>query len=85
MSRPSDGAAWSGANSINDQGQVVGTINDTSGDQLAAVLWRHGHAYDLNTLIARSSPQLTNGEYINDNGDIVGDGVLPNGDHRIFS
>ena len=35
-------------------------------------------------MIARSSPQLTNGEYIDDNGDIVGDGVLPNGEHRIF-
>ena len=79
---PIDGAAWSGANSINDQGQIVGTINDTSGDQLAAVLWSNGNAYDLNTLVAPSSLQLISGEYINDHGDIVSTALL-NGDRRI--
>jgi probable HAF family extracellular repeat protein len=80
---PVDGTPQSGANSINDQGQVVGNTNDASGDQLAAVLWNHGIGHDLNTLIAPSSLQLYSAQYINDQGDILAQAQLPDGDQHI--
>jgi hypothetical protein len=42
------------------------------------------NGYDLNTLIAPSPVHLIAAEYIDDQGDIVGNGVLPNGNQRIF-
>jgi probable HAF family extracellular repeat protein len=78
-----DGTPQSGANSVNDEGQVVGNTNDASGDQLAAVLWSNGVGYDLNTLIAPSSLQLYSAQYIDDQGDILAQAQLPNGDQHI--
>jgi probable HAF family extracellular repeat protein len=80
---PVDGAPWSFANSVNDEDQVVGNTTDTSDNELDAVLWAGGHAYDLNTLVAPSAVQLTAAQYINDQGDIVSNAVLPNGDQHI--
>jgi probable HAF family extracellular repeat protein len=81
---PIGGAAWSFANSVNDQGQVVGNQTDSKGNELNAMLWSRGHGYDLNTLIAPSRLRLLSAEYINDQGEIVGHGVLPNGNQRVF-
>jgi probable HAF family extracellular repeat protein len=81
---PVDGAPWSSANAVNDGGEVVGNVTDTSSDELDGVLWTGGVAYDLNTLVAPSPLHLASGEYINDQGDIVGMGMLSNGDQRIF-
>jgi probable HAF family extracellular repeat protein len=81
---PVGGAPWAFANSVNDQDQVVGNETDTNGNELFPVLWSGGHGYDLNTLIAPSALHLVNAEYINGQGEIVGRGVLPNGDQRIF-
>ena len=80
-----DGTPQSGANSVNDEGQVVGNTNGAqpSSDQLAAVLWTHGTGYDLNTLIAPSSLQLYSAQYVNDQGDILAQAQLPNGDQHI--
>jgi hypothetical protein len=76
------GAPWAFANSVNDHGQVVGT--DAKGNERFAALWSGGHGYNLNTLIAPSALHLMSGEYINDQGEIVGHGVLPNGHQRVF-
>jgi probable HAF family extracellular repeat protein len=76
---PVDGAPWSFANSVNDQDQVVGNTTDAKGNELTAVLWSHGHAYDLNALIAPSTLHLTSGEYIDDQGDIVANGTFTSG------
>ena len=81
---PVGGAPWAFANSVNDYGQVAGNETDTNGNELTAVLWSGGDGYDLNTLIAPSPLRLITAEYINDQGEIVGHGVLPNGDQRIF-
>ena len=43
---PVDGAPWSFANSVTDEDQVVGNTSDTSSNELDAVLWTGGHAYD---------------------------------------
>ena len=48
------------------------------------MLWAGGHGYDLNTLIAPSHLHLVTAYYIDDHGDIVGRGTLPNGDQRAF-
>jgi len=81
---PVDNAPCSNGNAVNNRGDVVGNIADCQGHELAAVFWSHGHAYDLNTLIAPSAMHLITAEYISDQGEIVGGGVLPNGDLRVF-
>jgi probable HAF family extracellular repeat protein len=81
---PAGNAPCSNGSAVNNLGEVVGNNGDCQGNELAAVLWSHGHAYDLNTLIAPSALHLVHAEYINDQGEIVGHGVLPNGDQRIF-
>jgi probable HAF family extracellular repeat protein len=80
---PVDGAPQSNANSVNDRGEAVGNTQDANFNELAAVLWAGGHAYDLNTLVAPSAEHLTAAQYINDQGDIVSNAVLPNGNQRI--
>jgi probable HAF family extracellular repeat protein len=82
--RPTGGAPWAFASGVNDSGQVVGHDSDTQSQELAAVLWAGGHGYDLNTLIAPSRLHLVTAYYIDDHGDIVGRGTLPNGDQRAF-
>jgi hypothetical protein len=81
---PVDNTPCSNGNTVSNNGEVVGNITDCHGDALAAVLWSHGHAYDLNTLIAPSALHLVGADYINGQGEIVGHGALPNGDQRAF-
>lgn len=80
---PVDGAPNAFANSLNDQDEVVGTTLDGNFNNLNAILWTGGSAYDLNTLIAPSALHMTSAEYIDDQGDIVADAVLSNGDQRM--
>jgi probable HAF family extracellular repeat protein len=81
---PTGGAPWSFAQGVNDSGLVVGGDSNTKGQELAAVAWAGGRSYDLNTLIAPSRLHLAEAEYVDNRGDIVGHGVLPNGDQRVF-
>jgi len=72
---------------INNQGQVVGVSQDANGDDFSSVafLWQNGVITDLNTLIPPGSPLfLQEPEGINDRGQIVGFGLLANGDQRGF-
>lgn len=80
---PVDGAPDAFANSVNDEGEVVGNTTDANFNELDAVLWTGGSAYDLNALVAPSQEHLTAAQYINDQGDIVSNAVLPNGDQRL--
>jgi probable HAF family extracellular repeat protein len=81
---PAGGAPSAFPNSINDLDQVVGNENDADGNEIIAALWSGSHGYDLNTLVAPNHMQMISADYINDQGDIVGHGVLPNGDQRMF-
>jgi len=81
---PVGDAPWAFGNSVNDHYQVVGNETDTQGHELTAVLWAGGHGYDLNTLVAPNPMQMVSADYIDNQGDIVGHGVLPNGDQRVF-
>lgn len=83
--RPVGGAPWAFADSVNNRDQVVGNETTTGGGhELLAVLWACGHGYDLNTLVAPNPLRMVSADYINNQGDIVGHGVLPNGDQRLF-
>src|ERR1700694_1398544 len=66
--------------SINSRGQIVGQ-SFNSGDS-RAFLWQNGgHMLDLNELVpAGSGIKLAEAHFINDRGEIVAVGVLPNGD-----
>jgi probable HAF family extracellular repeat protein len=74
--------------SINSKGQVVGQSGpecDVS-EGGSAWLWENGGPMvDLNTLVPPASKMhLVEAKYINDRGEITGDGVLPNGNHHAF-
>jgi probable HAF family extracellular repeat protein len=81
---PVAGAPWAFPNSGNDKGQVVGTETSKHGNELFAVLWSGSYGYNLNTLIAPSALHLTSADYIGNQGQIVGHGVLRNGHQRVF-
>jgi probable HAF family extracellular repeat protein len=72
--------------SINSSGQIVGlTIAVCGGNPTHGFLWEDGGpAIDLNTLVNGADMTLTTPVYINDSGEIVGNGVLPNGDTHAF-
>jgi probable HAF family extracellular repeat protein len=83
---PIVGSGASGAvpNCINDHDQVVGAETDANDHEIIAALWADGHAYNLNKLLAPSSLRIISANYIDDQGDIVGYGTLPDGDQRMF-
>jgi probable HAF family extracellular repeat protein len=80
---PTGSARCSTAAVVNARGQAVGQDTDCRGSNLAAVLWEHGHAYDLNHLIGRFPLHLAEAFYINNRGDIACLGTLANGDLRV--
>jgi probable HAF family extracellular repeat protein len=70
------------AHSMNIRGQVVGTSGDCGGTfELHGFLWqKDGPMLDLNVFVPVGSDLvITDGETINDRGDIAGSGMLPNG------
>jgi probable HAF family extracellular repeat protein len=77
---PTGGAPCSNAYVVNARGQAGGNDADCQGNSLAAVLWDHGAAYDLNTLIGPFPVHLAEAFYINNRGLIACLGTLPNGD-----
>jgi len=81
--RPTGKARCSIAWVVNTRGQAVGDDTDCQNNNLAAVLWEHGAAYDLNTLIGRFPVHLAEAFYISNRGEIACLGTLPNGDLRV--
>jgi probable HAF family extracellular repeat protein len=70
---------------INSEGQIVGSSFPCSGGSSHAFLWDSGSMIDLNTFVPPSANLLlTDALYINDHGEIAGNGVLPNGDQHAF-
>jgi probable HAF family extracellular repeat protein len=80
---PTGSAQCSNAYVVNTSGQAVGDDTDCQGNSLAAVLWEHGFAYDLNDLIGHSPLHLMEAFYINNRGEIGTLATLPNGDVRV--
>jgi probable HAF family extracellular repeat protein len=79
-----DADACSYALSINENVQVVGISGSTNCETKRAFLWEPGgRMVDLNSLISSDSDiYVTLASQINNRGEIVGLGVLPNGDER---
>jgi probable HAF family extracellular repeat protein len=68
------------ANAINNTGQVVGFSQDQDGNNTVALLWQNGVMTNLNTLIPAGSPMfLIEALGINNRGQIIGYGSLPDG------
>jgi probable HAF family extracellular repeat protein len=81
-----DPGSQSFANDINNLGQVVGTSQIASGDfgPYHAFLWENGVMSDLNDLLIDNSGWvLSDAEAINENGQIVGTGLV-NGETHAF-
>jgi hypothetical protein len=76
---PPGSAPCSNTYAVNTLGQAAGNDTDCQGHSLAAVLWEHGHAYDLDHLIGRSPLHLAEAFYINNRGEIGCFATLPNG------
>jgi probable HAF family extracellular repeat protein len=64
---------------VNNRDEVVG---DACGD--AALLWKAGKQYDLNTLVGPTDAHLTEAAFIDDRGEITALGTLPNGNQHVF-
>ena len=72
------GSGYSTAYDINDYEQIVGESNGK------AVLWENGSIYELNEFLPTGSAwDLTTARAINENGSIVGTGIV-NGANRAF-
>jgi probable HAF family extracellular repeat protein len=70
------GGNFSSSWGLNGLGQVVG-VSSNANSQQRAFLWRNGTMTDLNSLLpANSGWELTGAFFINDNGQIVGNGLL---------
>jgi probable HAF family extracellular repeat protein len=76
------GCQTSGGSAVNDRDQVVG--GSRCPGSINAFLWDHGQMKDLNSLVAPSDLHLQFAEYIDNQGDIVGTGFLPNGDQHVY-
>jgi probable HAF family extracellular repeat protein len=78
---PQSNAQW-----INSSEQIVGFAASSDFSVHVAFLWEDGGPMvDLNTLVPPGSNLLLGQAlHINDRGEIVGDGVLSNGDHHAF-
>jgi probable HAF family extracellular repeat protein len=75
-----DGFGQSGANSINDGGQVVGYSDDAETGNSHAALWRNGAVTDLGTLGGAYSQAYD----INGSGQVVGDSRVASEDWHAF-
>jgi probable HAF family extracellular repeat protein len=70
------GSGNSAARSLNHRGQIVGVSADADG-QNRAFLWQQGGMVDLNSFLpANSGWLLTSAVFINENQQVVGEGVL---------
>jgi len=79
-----DGDSCSIAFVNNSKGQIVGqSFNCDGSGEPRAVLWDKGPIIDLNAFVPPGSDlQLVESHFINDRGEIVVAGVLPNGDEH---
>jgi probable HAF family extracellular repeat protein len=78
-----DGDGCSNGVGINSLAEAVGTSTDCHGSVLHLFLWERGSMLNLSGLILLGSDVIFNDPtFINDRGEIAGNGVLPNGDQH---
>lgn len=75
----------SNANAINNQGEIVGIMNVGAGGVLRAFIYTSGPMIDANTLLPPNSGwTLQAATAVNDNGQVVGYGLAPDGNVHGF-
>jgi probable HAF family extracellular repeat protein len=84
---PLPGDCFSIAKRNNSRGQIVGTSLSCDGSLAEGVLWENGTVTDLNSFVTPGSDLFLFGDvlYLNNRGEIAGNGILPNGDVRFFT
>ncbi len=80
---PTGGDPCSNAYVINDASHAVGADTDCQGNNLNAMLWENGSAFNLNSLVGSTPLHLTEAFYISPRGQIACIGTLPNGDSHV--
>jgi probable HAF family extracellular repeat protein len=80
------GDACDAAFGVNSMTQIIGdsTRNCFDNVHLRPFLWENGSIYDLSTLFPPGHFQYSEAVFINDSGEIAGDGVLQSGDTRPY-
>jgi len=80
---PLEGDTCSDAFLINGRGQVIGPSFDCNGESTRGYLWDDGVIIDLNAFVPPGSDlHLADPQFINDRGEIVVAGFLPNGNEH---
>ncbi len=78
------GYPYSFPTAINASGEIVGYVEDSTGDY-RAFLYDNGVMTDLNSLLPSGSGwTFTRANGLNDSGQIVGEGINPSGEARAF-
>jgi probable HAF family extracellular repeat protein len=85
--RPLPGDCFSIAIRINSKDQILGTSVSCDGSTGRGVMWENGSVTDLNSFVPPESGFLITGDdlFLDNRGEISGNGVLPNGDIRFFT
>jgi probable HAF family extracellular repeat protein len=68
---------------VNSRDQVIGDGGICGVGPGDPFLWQQGTLYDLQAFVSPTTLRLTEAVYINEQGEIVGLGVLPNGDQHV--
>jgi probable HAF family extracellular repeat protein len=82
--RPLGSDAYSIAEGINDEGDVVGVSYGAGFATARAFIYHNGTAYDMNQLVAAGSPYLLVANAIDDRGDVVGQASTSGGEALAF-
>ena len=80
---PTGGDPCAKALVINARGQVVGADTNCAGQNLNAMLWENGSAFNLNSMVGTTELHLSEAFFISARGEIGCLGTLPNGDTRV--
>jgi probable HAF family extracellular repeat protein len=84
---PLPGDCASDARRINSKGQIIGASYPCDFSSMRGVLWGNGTVTDLNSFVPLDSGFDIIGDdlFLNDRGEIAGNGVTPNGDIHFFT
>jgi len=84
---PLPGDCASDARRINSKGQIIGASYSCDFSSMRGVLWANGTVTDLNSFVPLGSGFDIIGDdmFLNDRGEIAGNGIAPNGDIHFFT
>ena len=85
--QPLPGDCASDARRINSKGQIIGASYPCDFSSMRGVLWENGTVTELNSFVPPDSGLDIIGDdmFLNDRGEIAGNGITPNGDIHFFT